>query len=299
MPEALIAALFPGQGSQKAGMGRALYDADATFRATFDRIAEADGRDLRALVFEGDEEALRATELTQSALYACGVSAFRAWEGRGRRADLFAGHSIGEYAALAAAGVTSDADGARLVRRRGELMAAASDGAMAAVLGLNFGEVEEALAGIAGTVVIANDNCPGQLVISGEPGAVGEAGAKLKEAGAKRVLPLKVSGAFHSPLMAPAARAMRPALDAVTFGTGERVVANVLAAVPGDESWPSLLEAQLASPVRWTESVRELWRLGARTFMEFGSGEVLGGLVRRIEPEATMRAVSTPEDLAA
>ncbi len=311
MPEApLTAAVFPGQGSQKPGMGRALYDADEVFRETFDRIARADseaadGRDLKALVFEGDDETLKDTRVAQSALYACGVAAYRAWTARGHRADLFAGHSIGEYAALAAAGILSDRDGARLVRTRGDLMAEAGEsapGAMAAVLGLDRASVESTLATIEGTVVVANDNCPGQLVISGERAAVAAASAALTVAGAKRVLPLNVSGAFHSPLMACAAEAMRPALAAAEFRRGGTVVANVLAAPPGPflsegDAWPDLLERQLASPVRWTESVRTLHALGARVFVEFGAGDILGALIRRTEPESTARSIKTPEDL--
>lgn len=297
----LVAAVFPGQGSQKPGMGRSLYEANTTFRETFDRISDADGRDLRALAFEADESTLRETQNAQSALYACGLSAYRAWHAGGGVADLFAGHSIGEYAALAAAGVLSDTDGARLVRRRGELMAEAgvsTPGTMAAVLGLDADAVAEILRNVDGVVVVANDNCPGQIVISGTLAATSEASSKLSESGAKRVLPLSVSGAFHSPLMADSAQAMRPALDAVAFGAGAPVISNVLADLSGDAIWPDLLERQLASPVRWTESVRRMVALGATEFIEFGAGEVLGGLIRRTDKTVAARRVAESEDLA-
>ena len=285
-------------------MGGALYEADETFRTTFDRIAAADGRDLKSILWESGEDELRRTENAQSALYDCGVSAYRAWIAKGHRADLFAGHSIGEYAAFAAAGVISDEDGARLVRARGELMATAGagePGTMAAVLGLEAEEIAKVLGGVSGTVVVANDNCPGQVVISGTVGAVAEASTRLTEAGAKRVLPLNVSGAFHSPLMIDAGRALRAALDAVEFRTGEQggapVISNVLADEAHGEPWPALLERQLASPVRWTESVRRMIALGAAEFVEFGSGEVLAGLVRRTDKSVTTRRVAEPEDL--
>lgn len=296
----LVAAVFPGQGSQKPGMGQAMYEAHPTFRGTFDRIAAADGRDLQAVVFGSSEEELRRTENAQSALYACGVAAYRAWHAQGGTADLFAGHSIGEYAALAAAGILSDEDGARLVRTRGELMAGAgsqSPGTMAAVLGLSTEAVTQVLAGVSGTVVVANDNCPGQVVISGEAAAITESSSKLSEAGAKRVLPLNVSGAFHSPLMIEAARAMRTALDEAEYSAGAPVVSNVLADLPQDKNWPELLERQLASPVRWTESVLRMVALGATEFVEFGAGDVLSGLIRRTDKSVTTKRVALPGDL--
>ena len=296
----LVAAVFPGQGSQKPGMGRSLYEADATFRDAFDRIARADGRKLTAIAFDGTEDDLRRTENAQSALYACGVAAYRAWVANGGVADLFAGHSIGEYAALAAAGILGDEDGARLVRKRGELMAGAGEvapGAMAAVLGLEIPEIQGVLDQVGGMVVVANDNCPGQAVISGEASAMVTASAALTEAGAKRVLPLAVSGAFHSPLMAEPARAMRTALDEVAWNAGAPVVANILGDLPPHADWPETLQTHLASPVRWTESVRRMTELGAREFVEFGSGAVLGGLIRRIDKSVATRTISEAEDL--
>lgn len=279
------AAIFPGQGSQKPGMGKELYDADATFRETFDRIdGHLPDRDLKAIVFESDADSLRNTANAQLALYACGISAFRAWEAKGNSADIFAGHSIGEYAALVAAGILSLEDGAILVKERGDLMATAGEtapGAMAAVLNLDRDKIAEALEKTEG-VAIANDNSPGQIVISGEKEAVASASEALLAAGAKRVLPLNVSGAFHSPLMAEAAKSMRSHLDRASFSAGDPLVANVTADLVEDPAeWPSLLERQLSSPVRWTESVERMAKLGAQEFIEFGSGEVLCGLIKR------------------
>lgn len=295
----MIAAVFPGQGSQKPGMGKDLHDAFPEARAAFDAVSEATGLDVRRVCFELDEETLRRTDNAQIALYTCGVAAYRTFESRGPKADAFAGHSVGEYAALAAAGVVSIEDGARLVQRRGELMAQSGStrlGGMAAVLGLERPALEEVCARATqdGEVaVIANDNCPGQLVISGDKAAVDRAGALAGEAGAKRVLPLNVSGAFHSPLMEEAARAMGTALAGVTFtASAGEVVANVTASSQEDPSaWPQLLEAQLKSPVRWTESIHTLIAGGHTSFIEFGVGEVLCGLVRRIDREVRTFAV--------
>lgn len=249
-------------------------------------LTEAAGQNLSDLCLETDEATLRETQNAQLALFVCGVLAYRAL---GVKADMFAGHSIGEYAALVSAGILSPADGVRLVKRRGELMASAGKdrpGTMAAVLGLDRPVLEELCASVTdGVVVIANDNCPGQLVISGDVSAVAEAGEKAKEAGAKRVLPLNVSGAFHSPLMEASAREMGKALAAVTFQAGGTVYSNVLAAPNEDPAqWASLLERQLENPVRWTESAQAMSAAGATTFIECGAGEVLCGLVRRSAP---------------
>ncbi len=242
-----------------------------------------------------DEETLRQTQNAQLALYTCGVAAYRIL---GDKATAFAGHSVGEYAALAAAGVLTVEDGARLVHRRGELMASVGNdrpGGMAAVLGLERAALEavclEASEGDE-VAVIANDNCPGQLVISGDKSAVERAGALASEAGAKRVLPLNVSGAFHSPLMAEPARRMREALDGVQFQTGAAVFANVTAGRQEyPAKWPDLLERQLMSPVRWTESVQAMIASSVTTFIECGVGEVLCGLIKRIDREVTTQAV--------
>jgi len=304
----MFAVVFPGQGSQKPGMGRELHDAFASARRVFDEASEAIGADVRKVCFELDEDTLRQTQNAQIALYVCGVAAYAAFrEAGGPQADLAAGHSIGEYAALAAAEIVSVADGARLVAVRGRVMAESGrerPGGMAAVLGLERDRLEEVCreASVGGeVVVVANDNCPGQLVVSGDKAAVERACALATQAGAKRAIPLNVSGAFHSPLMEEPARRMGEALKAASFsvGNGTKVVGNVEADVNEDPSrWPELLEAQLRNPVRWTESVRRMLSLGAGTFVECGAGDVLTGLLRRIDREAKGLRASDPETVA-
>lgn len=304
----MFAVVFPGQGSQKPGMGRELHDAFASARRVFDEASEAIGADVRKVCFELDEDTLRQTQNAQIALYVCGVAAYAAFrEAGGPQADLAAGHSIGEYAALAAAEIVSVADGARLVAVRGRVMAESGrerPGGMAAVLGLERDRLEEVCreASAGGeVVVVANDNCPGQLVVSGDKAAVERACALATQAGAKRAIPLNVSGAFHSPLMEEPARRMGEALKAASFsvGNGTKVVGNVEADVNEAPSrWPELLEAQLRNPVRWTESVRRMLSLGAGSFVECGAGDVLTGLLRRIDREAKGLRASDPETVA-
>lgn len=289
----MIAVVFPGQGSQRPGMGASLREHSAA-ADVFARIDAATGVNTRRLCEELSEDELRQTQNAQLALYACGVAAFAA---SGLEPDVAAGHSVGEYAALAAAGILSIEDGARLVQRRGDLMARSGElrpGTMAAVLGLER-DALEAVCKDASTsddvVVIANDNCPGQLVISGDRTAVERAAGLASERGAKRVLPLNVSGAFHSPLMQASAEAMGMALRDVNFHAGAfPVVANVTAQV-ATEGWADILEAQLRSPVLWTESVQTMRAMGVDTFVECGAGEVLCGLIRRIDREAATKAV--------
>lgn len=303
----MIAAVFPGQGSQKPGMGKALFDTNPAAREVFQRVADATGIDIQNVCFELDEETLRQTQNAQIALYTAGLAAFFAFQERAPRVrfEAAAGHSVGEYAALAAAGVLTVEDGARLVQRRGDLMSRVGNlrpGGMAAVLGLER-EPLETVCQEASTkeevVVIANDNSPGQLVISGDKAAVERASALASEKGARRVLPLNVSGAFHSPLMEAPAEAMGEALRQVSFASGSsKVYANVTAATVSDSSvWAKLLEDQLRNPVRWTESVRAMRTGGVDTFVEFGSGEVLCGLIRRIDGEARTLAVQDPASL--
>ena len=284
------AMIFPGQGSQKPGMGQQLATSSAAASSVFDRASSATGKDLRAICWELSEEDLRQTQNAQLALFVTSVAAFLAQE---EEFQFAAGHSVGEYAALVCAGVLTVEDGAKLVQRRGELMASAgllAPGTMAAVLGLDREPLAAVCESVSGVIVIANDNCPGQLVISGEVEAVKLASEKASEAGAKRVLPLNVSGAFHSPLMAGAAVRMREALDTVEFGAGEvPVVANVTAAVQSD-NWAPILEQQLVSPVRWTESVQFMIAQGVTEFVELGGGEVLGGLIKRIDRAVSSRA---------
>lgn len=300
------AAVFPGQGSQKPGMGKALFEAFDSARGVFDEVASATGVNIAAICFESDEETLRQTQNAQLALYTCGMAAFRTFLDRAPSVvfDAAAGHSVGEYAAIAAAGIVSLADGARLVQKRGDLMSRVGNlrsGGMAAVLGLDRELLEEVCREASSTsevAVIANDNSPGQLVISGDKAAVDRASSLASDKGARRVLPLNVSGAFHSPLMEAPAEAMGLALREVTFSAGELpVYANVSAEKSDETNWPDLLEQQLKSPVRWTESVQNMRRDEVHTFIEFGSGEVLCGLIRRIDPDSRTLPVHDPATL--
>lgn len=274
-------------------MGADLYAKDPYARQVFDEVESATGLNVATLCFESDEETLRETQNAQIALYTCSLAAYYAFRGAepGVEAEAFAGHSVGEYAALAAAGVLSVAEGARLVRRRGEIMASAGKsrpGTMAAVLGLERDTIEAVCACVApsGVCVLANDNCPGQMVISGDIDAVQAASAKLSEKGAKRVIPLNVSGAFHSPLMEQPAAQMAEALGSATFNPGHAPVYSNVTARPGSD-WPTLLEQQLKSLVRWTESVQAMVADGFSIQVECGSGDVLKGLLRRIDKDTT------------
>lgn len=298
----MIAAVFPGQGSQKPGMGQLLYEGFPAAKDVFDAVEGATGIGMAKLCFESDEETLRQTQNAQIALFTCGLAAFRVFSdaAKGVGFAAMAGHSVGEYAALVAADILSLEEGAKLVQRRGDLMSRAGalrPGGMAAILGLEK-EPLEAVCQESSTkdevVVIANDNCPGQLVISGDKAAVERACALASERGAKRALPLNVSGAFHSPLMDAPAQAMGEALRLAQFQTGSAPVYANVSAHPEEGGWPDLLERQLKSPVRWTESVQNMGQDGITAFVEFGAGEVLCGLIRRINKEATTISVQDP-----
>lgn len=295
---AMVAALFPGQGSQKPGMGQSLFDAHSEARAVFASVSETTGIDVANLCFSADAETLTLTQNAQIALFTCGVAAYQCFVASGRQANLFAGHSIGEYAAIVCSGALSIEDGARLVQRRGELMSQAKAGAMAAVIGLERGPVEEVLSIIAGVVVVANDNCPGQYVISGEVEAVDTAIPALKEAGAKIVTKLNVSGAFHSPLMVDASMSMRSALDQASFSLGLPVYSNVTAArVDNPSRFPELLELQLCGSVNWSPQMQKMIEDGMTSAYEFGSGKVLAGLMKRIDKEIPVTVVEDAEGL--
>lgn len=285
-------------------MGKELFSTRPEARAVFEAVQSATGIDVAKLCFESDEETLRQTQNAQIALYTCGVAAYKVLDAHFREVvavDGFAGHSVGEYAALTAAGILSVEDGAKLVQRRGELMAEAGKerpGTMAAVLGLDRDALEAICAETPGIVVIANDNCPGQLVISGEVEAVLAASATASEKGAKRVMPLNVSGAFHSPLMESSAEQLAPALAAAEFKSGGRVYSNVTAQpVVQDGKWPDLLVRQLKSPVRWTESIQNMVNEGVSVFIECGGGDVLSGLIKRIDREPKCFRVQDQESL--
>ena len=302
---------FPGQGSQAVGMGKELADTYQEARNVFAEVDEALGQKLSAIMFEGPDETLRLTENAQPALMAVSVAVVRVLESRGVRladhAAFVAGHSLGEYSALCAAGTFSLADAARLLKTRGLAMQKAvpvGEGAMAAILGVDF----EALTDIAAAAAldqvcdIANDNAPGQIVISGNKAAVERAMELAKARGAKRALPLPVSAPFHSRLMAPAAEAMHEALAAVAMHAPVvPLVANVLARPISDpaEIRKRLVE-QVTGMVRWTECVGWLTGEGGVTeLVELGAGKVLSGLARRINPEATAVSIGTPADIDA
>lgn len=306
----MIGVVFPGQGSQRPGMGQSLCEETTEGARVFDLVSQATGIDLKELCFSTSEEELRKTENAQIALFTCSLAAWFALKSVSN-ADVkaFAGHSVGEYAAIVAAGALSIEEGAILVRKRGEIMAKAGrqkPGTMAAVLGLERDQLQEVCNEVSsqGVCVIANDNSPGQLVISGDTDAVHAASALAGERGAKRVIPLSVSGAFHSPLMEIPAQEMGEALAQVPFNTHKQektVYANVTASPVSESSqWPKLLEEQLRAPVQWTESIQKMAADGFDTLIECGVGEVLCGLVRRINKEVkTLKVVdlATLEDV--
>ena len=298
--------IFPGQGSQKVGMGRAWAERFPAARAAFDEAGEALGIDLAALCWRGPEEELQLTANTQPAILAVSVAIARALASLGFAPQAVAGHSLGEYSAHVAAGTLSLADAVRLVRRRGELMQEAVPvgvGAMAAVIGLDAAGAAALAAAAAGDEVcaVANFNSPEQTVLAGHRGAIERAMAMARERGAKRALPLPVSAPFHCALMAPARAGLAPELAAVAFVAPRLpVVVNIDArAVHDAAAARDALVRQIDGPVRWVESVRCLWdELGVRRFVEVGPGNVLAGLVRRIVPEAETISLAEPEALA-
>ncbi|MEL6365125.1 MAG: ACP S-malonyltransferase [Pseudomonadota bacterium] len=300
--------VFPGQGSQAVGMGQDLADAFPLAREVFEEIDDALGQKLSQLIWDGPEDDLRLTANTQPALMAHSVAAMRVLEKEAgadvSKAAFVAGHSLGEYSALCAAGAISLSETARLLRIRGEAMQAAvpvGEGAMAAILGLDLEKVAGVLAGVEGTVEIANDNCPGQVVISGATAAVEAASAALKEAGAKRAVPLPVSAPFHSSLMQPAAERMAEALqDASISAPAAPVMANVTAAPTSDPAEiRNLLVKQVTGRVRWTESVRAMLAAGVDQFVEVGTGKVLSGLIKKVERDVVVANVGSPADIEA
>ncbi|HHY49305.1 MAG TPA: ACP S-malonyltransferase [Alphaproteobacteria bacterium] len=302
---------FPGQGSQAVGMGKDLADAYQEARNVFAEVDSALSQHLSTLMFEGPAETLQLTENAQPALMAVSVAVMRVLESRGVRlaeqAAYVAGHSLGEYSALAAAGSITLADAARLLRTRGQAMQKAvpvGEGAMAAVIGIDF----ETLRDIAGAAAldqvcdVANDNAPGQIVISGSKAAVERAIELARARGAKRAIPLPVSAPFHSRLMAPAAEVMRDALASTPLRAPEvPLVANVLARPISDpEEIRRRLVEQVTGMVRWTETVQWLvGEAGVTHLVELGAGKVLTGLAKRIAPEAAAAAIGTPADVDA
>jgi [acyl-carrier-protein] S-malonyltransferase len=301
-----IAFVFPGQGSQSVGMGRALFEAFPESRAVFAEADEAVGFALSRLCFEGPESDLQLTANTQPALLATSVAALRPLTGRGVRPAWVAGHSLGEYTALVAAGALALGDALRTVRRRGELMQEAVPvgvGAMAAILGLDLPAVEEACREAAEGEVVspANVNSPGQVVIAGHAGAVERASTLCRSRGAKRAVRLPVSAPFHCALMKPAQDRLAPELARIGFRDPEvPLVNNVDARVVRDaEACRDGLVRQVSGAVRWQESVERLAREGASVFVEVGPGTVLSGLVRKIAREARILNVDSPASLEA
>ncbi|MFJ5670823.1 ACP S-malonyltransferase [Bacillus safensis] len=302
-----IAFLFPGQGSQKIGMGKDLFDQEAVSKAVFDEADKTLGVDLSSMIFEGDAEELTLTFNAQPALLTTSIAILKKFEESGIKADYAAGHSLGEYTALVAAGALSFKDAVYAVRKRGELMneaVPAGEGAMAAILGLDKAALEEVTKEVTESghlVELANLNCPGQIVISGTAKGVELASEKAKEKGAKRAIALDVSGPFHSALMKPAAEKFTDVLSKLDIADAKTpVISNVTADIvtSRDEIETKLIE-QLYSPVRFEESVEHLIDLGVTTFIEIGPGKVLSGLVKKVNRRLTTISVSDQETIEA
>jgi [acyl-carrier-protein] S-malonyltransferase len=303
----MVACLFPGQGSQSPGMGRDIADAFPVAKRTYEEADDALGKLLSRLIFEGSEDDLKRTEITQPALLTTSVAAWRVLREEGGIEPRFAaGHSLGEWSALVAVGALEFADAVRLVHLRGRLMQEAvpeGEGGMAAVIGLEAPEVGSACSRAAedtGQVVApANLNSPEQTVVSGAKNGVDRAGALCREAGAKKVVPLAVSAPFHCALMEPAARGLDEALQGVTVRSFACPVVSNVEATPYDDParTRNLLVEQVTSPVRWTESIQQLRAQEAERAIEIGPGKVLAGLCRRIDRKLPVSATATVADL--
>ena len=284
--------IFPGQGAQFPGMGKELYENFSLAKKRFEQANKLLGFDISSIMFDGSKEDLQQTSVTQPAVFLHSVILSEIM-GEDFQPKMVAGHSLGEFSALTAAGALSFEDGLQLVSQRAQAMQKACDevpGTMAAVLGLEDAQVEDVCSSITGTVVAANYNCPGQLVISGELAAVEAACEALKEAGARRALVMPVGGAFHSPLMEPARQELAEAIQSTTFHDPRcRIYQNVTGqAVMEKEVIKNNLIAQLTAPVRWTQSVQQMIYDGATSFTEVGPSKVLQGLVRKINGEASV-----------
>lgn len=302
-----IAFIFPGQGSQVVGMGKSLAEKHANIKAIFDKADEKLNDHLSHLIFEGPQEKLTLTVNAQPALLTASIAVLEYFRQSGVQADYVAGHSLGEYTALVASGALTFEEGVYLVRKRGEFMEKAvpnGEGSMAAVLGLDrnlLTEVTNQVTESGFPVQLANLNCPGQIVISGSTKGIELAGEKAKEAGAKRVIPLVVSGPFHSSLMQPAANQLKEELDKIEMKDAEiPVIANVSAEpMSAASEIKGKLVEQLYSPVLWEDSVNKMIDLGVDTFIEIGPGKVLSGLVKKVNRAATTFSVSDEESCLA
>ncbi len=290
-----VAFCFPGQGSLERGMGREIAEAVPEAMEVFERASEASGLDLVKLCFDSQLDELVETEVQQPVLVATSLAVLAALRVRGLKPDYVVGHSVGEIAALAAASAIDADDAVALVRERGLAMAEAArqhPGSMAAILGLEDEVVEQLCRRILG-VWPANYNCPGQIVVSGEDGAVAECCAEAEEQGARRTVKLRVSGAFHSPLVARAADRLKPAVERIRFhDPAAPFMSTVTAKIEPAHRLGTLLVDQLTAPVRFTQAARELVREGVRTFVEVGPGNVLSGLVKRIDRNVKTVAVN-------
>ena len=296
----MLAFTFPGQGSQKSGMGQPWVD-----HPSWELVADASkiaDRDIEKLLLDADAEELKLPRNTQLATFMLSMVVLDAVERVGIEPSVAAGHSLGEYTALAAVGALSLEDGVRIVTIRGEAMQDAADlrsGTMLAILGLDDDDADAACRRADGDVWVANYNAPGQIVIAGDPAALERASVAAKELGAKRVMPLPVGGAFHTPFMAPARDRLREAISTASIHELEiPVFANIDArSHQAAADWPPLLSAQLVSPVRWRQTVQNMADAGVNTLIELGPGNVLTGLAKRIVPDVRALSISTPDDV--
>ena len=298
-----IAFLYPGQGAQYVGMGKDLYENNAKAKQYFDSIFDGLEIDLKTVMFEGPEETLKETKYTQPAIVAMSLVLTKLFmEEKGVKPDFVAGHSLGEYSAIGAAGILSFEDTVKLAAKRGEIMnvvAKEVNGTMAAILGLTSDKIVEVLSTVEGTVEAVNFNEPTQTVIAGEVKAVEAACEALKAAGAKRALILPVSGPFHSSLMKPAGEELKVVLDTLTFnGSDVKLVANTSVEFVSEvEELKEELYKQTFGPVRWVETIAKLKENGVTEFYEIGPGKVLKGLVKKIDKEIEVKNIENLQDL--